>query len=374
MLKRPAKKELTVEQQASILNASREQTGKAQVIKSYDSDYPVFEVPVNQKLLVYIPNHVIQNPDGSIDIRADKFAAHPYQTGREFGNIRCTNGVDNVLDLDGTCPACDAVSESWELYNFEFEALAKSRGFAEVNEDAKTALKEERKKLLEARTMKQADVWLTFPIVVIDCEVGADGKPTTKAKINADGTMSGKTYWYSIREKSYIDKWISPLDSVEIDGETPTHPAGLWAVLNFTYQSTDGTHNKMQSAKNLKVSYKNPDPSLAPVAQYFDAQTAEWTPEKAMEVVVLDAIRDKAESCEAVDTIMKGTRDRIALYKTSVGVQTAGNAPQLGATNAQAALADFGATPVADTAQTPVGVAPQGAPITSEMPTNIGVQ
>ena len=111
MLKRPVKKELSVEEQQSVLSASRGQTGKASVIKSYDPEYPVFEVPVNQKVLVYIPNHVIQSEDGSVDIRADKFAAHPYQMGREYGNIRCTSGVViNSLGLDGTCPACDATS------------------------------------------------------------------------------------------------------------------------------------------------------------------------------------------------------------------------------------------------------------------------
>ena len=58
MLKRPEKKNFTADEKSSIVNASRNQTGKTQVIKSYDPAYPVIEVPVNQKLLVYIPNHI----------------------------------------------------------------------------------------------------------------------------------------------------------------------------------------------------------------------------------------------------------------------------------------------------------------------------
>ena len=371
MLKRPEKKNLTVEEQSSIINASRNQTGKTQVVKSYDSAYPVFEVPINQKLLVYIPNHIVTLPDGSVDMRADKFAAHPYQAGREFGNIRCSNGVViESIGLDGTCPACDAVSESWELYNYEWEELAKSRGFADGGDAAKTALKEDMKKLLESRTMKQADVWYTFPIVVIDCEVGADGKPTTKPKVDANGQITGTPCWYSIREKSYIDKWLSPLDSVDIDGVTPSHPAGLWAVLNFTYQSNDGTHDKMQSAKNLKVAYKNPDANLVETNSRFDKLTEGWTPEVASEVVVLDVLRSMDEMHDAVDTVMKGTREKIAMYKTVKGV---GTAPQLGASNAQDALASFGATPVEGAA--PAAELPSGTtPVTSEMPNNVGVQ
>lgn len=365
MLKRPVKKELSVEEQQSVLSASRGQTGKASVIKSYDPEYPVFEVPVNQKVLVYIPNHVIQSEDGSVDIRADKFAAHPYQMGREYGNIRCTSGVViNSLGLDGTCPACDAISESWELCNLEFEEFAKSRGFADVAE-AKTTLKEDWKKFMEKRAIKQAEVWYTFPIVLIDCEVGADGKPTTKPKLDANGNITGKPVWYSIREKTYVDKWISSLDAVEdAEGNNPTHPAGLWATLNFTYQSDSGTYDKMQSAKNLKVTYKsNPDATLTRFAAQFDKMTEAWTPEKAGEVVVLDAWRDMTETREAVDAIMKGTRDQIALLKTAKGI----SAP-IGTTSAQDALASFSATELPGaTAQAPAGV------ITSEMPGNVGV-
>lgn len=371
MLKRPEKKNFSTAEVESILTASREQTGKAQAIKSYDKDFPVFEVPINDKVLAYIPNHVIQNPDGTVTLRTDKFGAHPYQIGREFGNIRCISGI--MTDdgaFDGSCPACDAVSESWTLFNYEFNELAASRGYTTIDEAANAALKEDKKKLLESRAMKAADIWYTFPIVVIDCDTDAQGNKTTKPKLDAEGRMHGTPMWYSIREKTFLEKWIAGLDAVDVNGETPTNPAGLWAVLNFTYQSKDGKHDKMQSAKNLKVTYRNPDPALAQWESYFDNLTVDWTPAKAAEVVVLDAIRDVAESREAVDTIMKGTRERIAMYDITKSVSNSGNATApagITAGSQAQALANFGVVePTAGDAPANVGVVAMG-----EMPVGV---
>lgn len=361
MLKKPQPKTFSAEQIDRIANASRCQTGKATVIKSYDNDYPVFDVPIDQKVLVYIPNHTVQLADGTVDIRADKFAAHPYTNGREFGNLRCVDSIeDESLKLDGTCPICEAVNKCWELYNYQYEELAKSRGFVDLKAEAtRTALKDESKKLLEARAIKQAEVWLTFPIVVIECEMGADGKPTTKPKLDAEGKIVGHPMWYSVREKTYLDKWVSSLESIEINGENPTHPAGLWATLNFTYQKS-GNENagnpKMLSAKNLKVLFKSPDPNMNEWNAYFDKMTEGWTPQKAMEVVVLDCVRDMDEIHEAVDTIMKSTIERLKLYETVASANNT-SAQVIGTqTSAQAMLESFGATNEMSAPPTNVGV------------------
>ena len=103
MLRRPKPKKLSVEEQQLITTASAQQTGKQSFVKSYDPDYPVFDIPVNQKVLVYIPNHTITDENGAVSLRWDKFAAHPCKEGRSHYDIRCSAGViAPSLGLDGS--------------------------------------------------------------------------------------------------------------------------------------------------------------------------------------------------------------------------------------------------------------------------------
>ena len=376
MIKRPTPKKLSVEAQQAITEASSHQTGKATRVKTYDPDFPVFDIPVNQKLLVYIPNHTVQLPDGSVDLRKDKFAAHPVIDGRSYGDIRCCAGISSPeLGWDGSCPLCDAISTNWELYNFEYEGIAKSKGIDPKAPEAQDLLKQDRLDLIHKMAVKQAEVWYTFPIVVIDCEE-RDGQLTVNPKLDSEGKVHGTPMWYSIRERTFEDKWVAGYDSIDIDGETPTNPAGLWAILNFTYQPKNGSPTKMDSARALKVSFKHMAESYNEWAKYFDNMTAEWTPEKAQEIVVLDAIRDMDEMQEVADSIMKPINERIAMYKLSGGATTAttGAAPAIG--NADAVLSNFGAEEVPNGAEpaTPAEpVTPATPNLIGEMP-SVGVQ
>ena len=344
MLKRPAPKKLSIEAQQAITEASSQQTGRAVRQKTYDPNYPVFDIPVNQKILVYVPNHTVQFPDGSTGMRMDKFAAHPVIDGRSYGDIRCANGVVvPEIGLDGSCPLCDAISTNWELYNFEYEGIAKSKGI-DINgnpEGAKELLKQDRLDLIHKMAVKQAEVWYTFPIVVIECEE-KDGQLTVSPKLDSEGKMHGTPMWYSIRERTYKDKWEAGFDTIDLpDGSTPTSPAGQWVILNFTYQPKSGNPTKMDSARALKVSFKNMPEAFAQWAKFFDELTAEWTPEKAQEVVVLDAVRDMDELQDACDSIMKPVKDRIALYRMSTGLGAV-SAPSGVAASADAVLQSFG--------------------------------
>lgn len=365
MLKRPAPKKLSEAAQNAVTQASAQQTGKATRIKSYDTNYPVFDVPVNQKLLVYIPNHTVQNPDGTIGLRMDKFAAHPVIDGRSYADIRCTQGVEvEELGLDRSCPLCDSMQEVWSLYNHEYADIAKTKGIDPKSPEAQTALKQDRIDLASQMVIKQAEVWYTFPIVVIECEE-KDGVLTTIPKKDAEGRIKGNPMWYSIRERTYLEKWGAGFDSLEPeDGVMPTNPAGLWAILNFTYTPQSGKHDKMGSAKALKVTFKTMN-GYDEWANYFDQLTLDWTPAKAQEVVVLDAVRDMAEMQEVRDALMKPVRDKLAMYELGSASTTAPAVTDNGgAKSAESALAGFGgATPVDPLA----GAQPAGN-LTAEMP------
>ena len=366
-IKRPAPKKLSTEAQQAITSASAQQTGTAVRVKSYDPDYPVFDIPVNQKVLVYIPNHRIMNPDGTQGLRMDKFAAHPVIDGRSYGDVRCSQGVVvDELGLDGTCPLCDGISKCWDLYGKQYADIAKSKGIAVDAPEAQELLKQDRIDLVKSMAIKQAEVWYTFPIVVITCEE-KDGQLTVNPKLNEKGELQGKPMWYSIRERTFEEKWVAGYDSIDTSetGEEPTSPAGLWAILNFTYTPKSGNCDKMGSARALKVTFKSMGDKYNQWAQYFDQLTEGWTPEKAQEVVVLDAVRSMEELQEVADSLLKPVNEKLAMYELASGVGIPA-APSIPVTSADSALANFGATPVQTAGELPVGN------ITGEMP-NVGV-
>lgn len=367
-IKRPAPKQLSAETSQKIAQAGASWTGGSSRPKSYDPNYPVFEVPINQRVLVYIPNHTVVSEDGSVDLRADRFPAHPCMEGRSYLNIRCLNGFvndDPQLNWDGTCPICSGLGEVWELYNKQYKDIAASRGMSPEAPEAQDALKSERIELLTNRVIKEPEEWLTFPIVVIECQE-KDGVKTATPKLTQDNKLIGTPMWYSIRKRTFQEKWEAGYDSIE--GEIPSSPAGLWAVLNFTYTPKSGKCDKMGSAKALKVTFKEMA-GYGEWATYFDKLTEDWTPAKAQEVLELDAIRSMEETQEVADALLKPVREKLALY--SLGAQAGATAiPQN--TNANQALANFGATEVTEDSQAPAQPSSVPAGITGEMP-NAGV-
>lgn len=347
MLRRPTVKNISENELAQITAASAAQTGKAVYTKSYDPDFPVFDIPTgaNQsKVLIYIPNHKVMTADGINQLRMDKFAAHPVFDGKSHDFIRCTSGVvADSLHLDGSCPLCNGISTCWELYGKQYEDIAKTRGIDKDSADAKEMLKNERKELLKNFAIQQAEVWYTFPIVVIECEE-KDGVMTTTPKLNAEGQLQGTPMWYSIREKTFLDKWEAAWDSVADEDLGDKTPAGRWVVLNYTVSGTENP-TKMQAAKALKVTYKKMSDTYVKWEEYYDKMTEAWTPAKAMETVVLDAVRSMEETQEATDAILKPVNEKIAMYALSGPAASAGQIAPPTQDDAAAALAQFGTAP-----------------------------
>lgn len=362
MLARPKEKTLSKEQRQAITSACRKQTGTMSSPKTYDPAYPVFEIPVNKKLLIYIPNHTVATEDGGVELRMDKFAAHQVRIGKAYSSVRCTGEtINDALGWDGTCPLCDATQFCWDLYNHQYAEIAKSRGLTVDSPEADELLKDVRKDLIKEMVIGKAELWRTFPIVVIDCEEGK-----TTPKLDAEGKLVGKPMFYSVREQAYIDKWLTAFDAIEDEeGGTDQNPAGRWAILNFTYTPKSGQHNKRDSARNLKVSFVNRD-NYSEWAEYFDKLTEDWTPEKAQDVLVLNAVRDMDEMVEAAEKLIKPTKDKLKMYELS----GSGTAVAVANNNAEEALANFGATPV----ENGNGEVPPNTEMLGEMPSTVGVQ
>lgn len=338
MLGRPSKKTLTVEQQKAIEVASSHQTGSMVSPKTYDPNYPLFSIPVNQKVLIYIPNHVTETEDGGTQLRADRYTAHQARIGKAFHTIRCIGEISNeALGWDGTCPLCDGTQYCWDLYNKQYDELARSKGVDKSSPEAESLLKEDRKTLLREMAISPAEKWITFCIVVIDCQEG-----TTKPKVDENGGIKGTPMFYSVRQSTYDDKWKSAFDALDDDDTgdgSDMNPAGRLAILNFMYTPKSGSHNKRDSARNMKVSFKPVGENMQKWAVLWDKETEGWDVAKMQEVLVQNAIRSMDEQADVAEELLKPTKDKLAMYALSGGtaVATASNV------GAEAALAQFGA-------------------------------
>lgn len=368
---RPKPKTFSAEQFARVEQASSMQTGKSVAMKSLDpQNFPVFDIPVNKKVLVYVPNHRVATPDGRETIRMDKGAFHPIIDKGSYHTLRCISGIvtddyqdadgNTVKGYDGTCPCCDnsVVSELWDLYRYEYAEIAKQKGIDPDN-DPDDTLKPFRQELARKMAIKQAEVMYTFPIVVVDCEEG-----TTTPKKNAEGQLTGKPMWYTIRETTYMEKWAKSFEAME-DGQD--HPAGCWFILNFEYNAKSGKHDKMGSARALAVTYRQMA-NYGEWAKYFDNLTAGWTPQKATETVIANIYPSLDEARQVVDTVMQPVRNKLSMFELQKhGLAQGGvaSAPQQAlADNAEQTLAGFG------------GVVPNDAPpqaLTGEAP-QMGVE
>lgn len=378
MLKRPEAKVLTPEEIALVQEAGQNQTAGSQIVRSYDDNFPLHETPAGKKILVYIPNNVVTSPQGVPSLRCDRYGAHAVKDGKQFGMIRCSNGVElPSLGLDGTCPCCDSVEKCWDVYNKQYESLCKAKGIDTSTEDGYKAADPIRKGLMEKFAIQKADIFLTFPIVVIET-LEKDGIGTGVPKKDDKGQLVGKPFFLTVRESTYLEKWIKPLDSLSVD-TVITHPAGTWATLNYQVTGKDGrvieNPKARDAARDMVVSYKQFPADYAQWAEYFDKLTAAWTPEKAMEVLVANQVRSMAEMNEVTDTVMKKTLDMHALLCTDAVAVVPAGAQVVAQGSPESTLAGFGATPVGATPEVPIddsamGTAPvvDGAPVVGGAP------
>ena len=276
--------------------------------KSLDPEhFPVFEVPVNQKVLVYVPNHTVIDPETKKEVlRMDKPFLHSVVEGKRFSRVRCVRGLSEDAGFTGTCPFCDAAGDSWDLAN---EMIKEKCAAAGLNPDDKDneAVKNIRRECYDQRVIRNTDQYYTFPIVVIETAPN-DIKTAIR---DEDGNIKYKVMWYTISKASYEKKWEKTLDGMEDD---PEHPGGHVFILDYTYTPKTGEPNKRDSARELQVvprKMKNFDQ----YAEFFDKATEEWTEQKCRETVADNIIVDFNELDEEAKKIIRPTRDKLELYR-----------------------------------------------------------
>ena len=316
------------------LIAARSSQTVSKPFGSTDSKFPLFKTPVGENLLVYIPKlNVIDNGDGTETNVLLHSATHKYNTGKQFGDITCITGfpMDNpvaeVLGYVGhTCPACDAISECWDLVNAKTNALAKQMGIDPQN-DREERLKPSRQKFMQEMAIQRSVEQVTFPIVVLPAK---NNRPTEDAMEKMQG------YFVTMSKQRYQEKVCAGLDALY---ENPGHIAGRWMTWKFIYDTKGAQPNARDAAKNaqfLIIDNSAAINALQPYVAKAEEIGAEFTNEKALEVLTALEPQSYDEILTATNRVMKDTRNTLAAME-------AGNAAAALPNSTEQALAAFGA-------------------------------
>jgi len=332
--------------------------------RSSDPNFPVFQTPVGQDILVYIPRTNVIATENGEDMQVLRSYIHQGRVGRQFVFLRCIHGLSgtsvfDALGYDGTCPACEATQEAWELYRLKLDEEARRRGIDPQNDPSDT-LKTVRTNLLEELDMRNSEEYATFPIVVIPMKGKLQPVDDWQEKMQAQFV-----FW---RRQRYNDTLLAALDSLI---NNPGHPAGLFWLWKFTYDTKGKQANARDAARNAKFTVIQ-DPNvlsmLEPIRAVAEEKAKEFTLLKAAEVVIPNQFLYKEDLEIEVNKIMQKTRQLLELAKQrGVAALPQGQAqPQLGMGHVNP-LANFGvAGQVA-----PAGIQQFGG-IDQSAPMNIG--
>lgn len=288
------------------------------VQKSSDPEhFPVFEIPVNAKVLIYVPNHTVVDQNTMLeDLRMDRPLLHSVSEGKRFYRIRCIHGLSEASGYSGNCPLCEGESEPWDLANAQIKEQCKIRGLNPTDADDE-AVKSVKREQYSKRVIKAPERYYTFPIVVIE----TDPNDIKKIIFEDDGaTPKHKIYWYTISQSAYEKKWLKALEGME---DEPNHPGGESFILNYTYESKSGEYNKRDSARELQVIPKKLK-GFSEFAKMYDAETEEWTPEKAFTTVIENAFYEEADLEEEVNRLLAGTREKLAIFNSVASMPALG--------------------------------------------------
>jgi len=328
MLGKMKPKVFTAEQLNAIKVEAVQQSVDVVVQKSTDPvNFPVFEIPVNAKVFIYVPNHIIVDEAGNEELVMDKPLIHTVINGKRYQKIRCIRGLSEESGYSGECPLCNGDSEPWSLANEQIKEQCKMRGL-DPNDGSNESVKNIKREYYSKRVIKSPEQSYTFPIVVIE----TDPTDIKKILVDENGNPKHKAYWYTISKGAYEKKWLKALEGME---DEPNHPGGNFFILNYTYESKSGEYNKRDSARELQVVPKR-SKNLIPFMEQYDEETREWGIAKAIETIYDNMFYEEEDIAEETNKILAGTREKLAIYESAV------NTPATGGFNLQAQTPSVG--------------------------------
>ena len=225
-----------------------------------------------------------------------------------------------------TCPACDALDECWALVNAKTNALARQMGIDPQN-DREERLKPSRQKFMQEMAIQRSAEYVTFPIVVLPAK---NNRPAEDAMDKMQG------YFVTMTKQRYQEKVCAGLDALY---ENPGHIAGRWMTWKFIYDTKGAQPNARDAAKNaqfLIIDNSAAINALQPFVEKAEQIGAEFTNEKALEVLTALEPQSYDDIKRITDRVMKETRN------TLVAMEAGSSAAALPNSTEQA-LAAFGA-------------------------------
>lgn len=302
----------------TLLESSANQVVTRGVQKTEDINFPVFATPVNEDILVYIPKtNLVVSEDGQEEMKVVNAHIHDYKKGKQYGQMRCISGLSggifDELGYDGSCPCCEANKEVWDLYNEKLKIEAEKLGL-DVQNDTNDMLKPVKEKLRGEMELKNPEEYVTFPIVIIPLK--GKMQPTDDAINNL------KPVFVTWRKKRYEDSIIAQLEGLM---ENPGHPAGMFWLWKFTYNTEGKQATARDSAKNAKYMILPTDWKAKYGAELEGAceeVAKEFTNIKATEVLVANQFLYKEDVEEEVNKIMVKTRQQLDLLRVGGGQTT----------------------------------------------------
>lgn len=315
-----------------------------------ENKYPMFDIPVNGKKVVYVPNFT----DTSVDpdtgeefthVRWDRGAYHNIRHRGSYARYRCTAGIEGIEGFDGSCPFCDTSAENWDLYNLEYADACKVAGQDPDTDEGKEAMKDKRKELLGNMAVGGKMMYVTFPLVEIECKDG-----TTNPELDENGNFKGRLVWYTIAEDTYNQKWGNVF---KVYQEGKQHPAGRWLVLDYTYDAKNGKPTKMQSAGKLQVivlpiKQEADDTQLEQIKkaeEMFDDMAKDWTPALAQTVIYNNQVYDVPSLTPIANEVMESTRSKLQVYEARSMSGTVGISMNSEGNSPESLAASFGGVP-----------------------------
>lgn len=320
MLKKMKPVKLSAKSMENLSSQFAKQEESMAAPKSLDpKNFPVHEIPVGVKELIYVPNHTWLDDEGKEHLRMDMPLIHAVRDGRRFLYYRCIQGItDEEAGYDGTCPLCDATSDAWDLANYQIKDRCAAAGLNSEDKDNKQ-VKDIRSNCFGDMALKNANRYYTFPIVVIQTEKNLGKTPILDEK----GTPVYSIQWYSISEAQYNKKWVPTLEAMEDD---PSHPGGHFFLLDYSFTPKNGEPNKRDAAQNVSIHARTVFKGEVgdKIKAAFDKLTENWTPEKAMETVINNLPYSMEDLEEVQETVLADTRNMLALYKANEGTKASG--------------------------------------------------
>jgi len=332
-----------------MVDSARNQEAVGGFSLTDDPNFPTMPTPVNKKVLVYIPTVGLRRDEGGVETW-DVLTAlvHRYKQAKNTNTFRCIHGLAgdafDELGYDGTCPACEAVNEGWELFNAKLDHIAQMKGIDRQN-DPGNALKDDRAKANAERPIDGAEEFIAFPVVVIPWDA-----KNQVPEPNALEEM--KPYFVYWRKERFDDSLMKQVNSLI---PAPTHPAGLFWIWDFTYDTGGKQPNARDSAKNASYSIIQSAQLIQqwePLRQKAEELAKDFTIYKAAEVLKPVQFMTKEELTREVGKIMSKTRAILARLQAGAsaaevfgGVQAPQANPLLGAGQGQSPAQLGGAAP-----------------------------